>query len=88
MFYEIDGRDVRSIAAVANFTVVFVDISGSRPLSTLLPMLESYEKVLKPRLFIVKNFRLYRLRMSLHFLQEELRFTKETDLLEDFEGAP
>ena len=54
------------------FEVVFIDISGSRELKTLLPLIESYEKVLKPRLFVVKSYKLCNLYERLHFLGEFL----------------
>eukprot|EP01060_Flectonema_neradi_P011358 TRINITY_DN18450_c0_g1_i1.p1 TRINITY_DN18450_c0_g1~~TRINITY_DN18450_c0_g1_i1.p1 ORF type:complete len:332 (+),score=66.15 TRINITY_DN18450_c0_g1_i1:53-997(+) len=43
------------------YDLVFLDISGSRDLETLIPLMESYEFALKPRQIIVKSFRLKRL---------------------------
>ena len=42
------------------FNKIFVDISGNRELSTLLPLLEKVERVFPEslQLFVVKNFKL------------------------------
>jgi len=41
-----------------DFNIVCVDISGNRELKTLMPLLLKYDRVVNPRLFIVKNFKL------------------------------
>jgi hypothetical protein len=62
VFFPINGSEIRQVMQLGRqFDVVFIDISGDRPLRTLLPMIESYERALKPRVIVVKNFRLKRL---------------------------
>eukprot|EP01063_Lacrimia_lanifica_P041691 TRINITY_DN9787_c0_g1_i1.p1 TRINITY_DN9787_c0_g1~~TRINITY_DN9787_c0_g1_i1.p1 ORF type:complete len:371 (+),score=132.57 TRINITY_DN9787_c0_g1_i1:79-1113(+) len=43
------------------FDVIFLDISGSRELETLIPVMNAYENALKPRTLVVKSFKLKRL---------------------------
>jgi len=40
-------------------SVVLLDISGSRAPGLLMSVIESYDRVLKPRMFIVKSYKLY-----------------------------
>eukprot|EP01064_Diplonema_japonicum_P000990 TRINITY_DN10651_c0_g1_i2.p1 TRINITY_DN10651_c0_g1~~TRINITY_DN10651_c0_g1_i2.p1 ORF type:complete len:170 (+),score=33.31 TRINITY_DN10651_c0_g1_i2:57-566(+) len=51
------------------YDVIFLDISGSRDLETLIPLMESYESALKPRNLIVKSFRLKRLYVNCTLFQ-------------------
>ena len=41
--------------------VVCIDVSGSRPPGFVLGLLEAYDRVFSPRLFIIKNFKLQNL---------------------------
>ena len=55
-FFELDcERDWSELRGLGPFSVVFVDVNGSRELRTLLPILEKVERVLRPRLLVVKN---------------------------------
>lgn len=56
-----NAADVKALRELGPFDVIFVDINGDRELQTLLPLLESYEAVLAPRMLVVKNIRLARL---------------------------
>ena len=49
------------IRGLGPFDCVFVDVNGSRELRTLLPIVEKVERVLRPRLLVVKNAPLKRL---------------------------
>jgi len=60
-FYEEDAADVSSILRRGRFNKIFVDINGARELQTVLPLLESYDAVLKPEVIVVKNVRFKRL---------------------------
>merc|ERR1712054_456468 len=59
-----DAFDAHRVLAIANaqprkkFDKVFVDISGSRDLSTVVRLLDMYENTLKPDVLIVKSQRL------------------------------
>jgi len=62
-----DAFDAQSILALAQkqklrrFTKVFVDISGSRDLSTVVRLLDIYENTIKPDVLVVKSQALKRL---------------------------
>eukprot|EP01061_Rhynchopus_euleeides_P003572 TRINITY_DN12847_c0_g1_i1.p1 TRINITY_DN12847_c0_g1~~TRINITY_DN12847_c0_g1_i1.p1 ORF type:complete len:351 (+),score=122.78 TRINITY_DN12847_c0_g1_i1:53-1054(+) len=58
-----DAMDISSLRKLSPrpFDLIFLDISGSRDLETLIPLMESYEFALRPRLIICKSFRLKRL---------------------------
>lgn len=57
-----DAKDISAIKKLRPyFHVIFFDISGNRELQTVLPLLDSYEKALKPELIVIKNFKLRRL---------------------------
>ena len=61
-FFELDCEtDWSELRGLGPFSVVFVDVNGSRELRTLLPILEKVERVLRPRLLVVKNAPLKRL---------------------------
>ena len=49
---------MKVLAEELGVTVLLVDINGSRPLKTLLPLLDAYKITMKPRLVIVKNHKL------------------------------
>ena len=55
---------LRKLSPDRPFEVIFLDISGSRDLETLIPLMESYEFALKPRLIVCKSFRLKRLYLN------------------------
>ena len=44
-----------------HFDVIFVDVSGSRDLRTLIPLREQLDCIFKPRLLVVKGYKLRRL---------------------------
>ncbi len=56
-FYLMDGFDIRRILRKFGkvFTVILIDISGSRDPSDVLRLAISYEKAFNPRLIIIKN---------------------------------
>lgn len=54
----LDIGAMRSLAQELGTSVLLVDINGSRPLKTLLPLLDAYKTAIKPRLLIVKNHKL------------------------------
>uniref|UniRef100_A0A7S1B2F9 Methyltransferase domain-containing protein n=1 Tax=Noctiluca scintillans TaxID=2966 RepID=A0A7S1B2F9_NOCSC len=61
-----DASRVMALAASlepANFTKVFIDISGSRDLSTVARLIVMYQNTLKPEVLIVKSQTLKRLLM-------------------------
>eukprot|EP01026_Neomeris_dumetosa_P046724 TRINITY_DN39870_c0_g1_i1.p3 TRINITY_DN39870_c0_g1~~TRINITY_DN39870_c0_g1_i1.p3 ORF type:complete len:155 (-),score=8.27 TRINITY_DN39870_c0_g1_i1:260-724(-) len=61
-FLNIDAFDVSTILALdKRFNKVFIDVSGSRDVSVLLDLMDSYEKVLQPDLFVVKSYKLKKL---------------------------
>ena len=43
------------------FTIIFVDLSGNRPIGDVSDIIEKYGKVFAPKLFVVKSFNLKRL---------------------------
>ena len=61
-FYEIDAvEDIRALMALGSFSIIFLDISGSRDLATLVPLIERLDSVFSPRMLVVKAFKLKRL---------------------------
>ena len=67
-FAAIDAFDIAAVKELqtsigANFTVIFVDLSGNRELGTMMPLLDMYEKSFGDscRLFCVKNYKLVKL---------------------------
>ena len=61
-FEQCDCFDIAQIKSFGcSFTKIFVDISGSRDLKTLVPLLESYIVVFKPQAIIVKSLYLKRM---------------------------
>lgn len=61
-FYQIDAFNISKIIEIGiKFDIILIDISGSRDLKSLLQLIESYEKALKPRLMIVKSIKLAKL---------------------------
>lgn len=61
-FEECDGFDVAKIKTFGwTFTKIFIDISGSRDLKVLLPLIDCYIKNFQPLVIVVKSFRLKRL---------------------------
>ena len=50
---------IRELGGAQNpITVVFLDVSGNRSPSFLLPLIEAYDKAIKPRLICVKSFKI------------------------------
>lgn len=66
-FENFDGFDSRRLLELArstpkrSFTKVFVDISGSRDICTVVKMVDMYTNVLKPEIIVVKSQTLKRL---------------------------
>ena len=74
-FEQLDGFDMRALLRLQQqlgraFDVLFVDVSGSRELRSLIPLLEALECALSPRLIVVKSFRLARLRLRMEGVAE------------------
>ena len=81
-FRHADALDigaVRSLAKQIGVTVLLVDINGSRPLKTLLPLLDAYKAAIKPRLVIVKNHKLTSLLRSTELSHDLLAQGPEKD---------
>ena len=55
-----DARDVRVARKLVtcDVHVIFIDVSGNRGPSLLLQLMESYTRCFKPRLIVVKSFKL------------------------------
>ena len=61
-FIKMDGFDIRKIIKLGiKWDIVLIDVSGSRDLKALIPLIESYEKALRPRMFIVKSIKFTKL---------------------------
>ena len=68
------AEDISGIRALGDFSVLFLDINGSRELATLVPLLERYESALGShglRLIVVKSTRLKRLLLKSRCVQGE-----------------
>eukprot|EP01025_Chloroclados_australasicus_P037970 TRINITY_DN38849_c0_g1_i1.p2 TRINITY_DN38849_c0_g1~~TRINITY_DN38849_c0_g1_i1.p2 ORF type:complete len:151 (-),score=1.14 TRINITY_DN38849_c0_g1_i1:57-509(-) len=64
-FENIDAFDISSVLALGyKFNKIFIDVSGSRDISDLINLIESYEKVFQPDLFVVKSYKLKKLVQS------------------------
>ena len=66
LFFCVDAFDQRSVLkhltgtdASVHVDVILIDISGNREPSLVLRLLESYDRIFSPRLFIIKNFKLH-----------------------------
>lgn len=46
-FFEIDAFNLREIKKLGEFSVIFLDISGNRELSSILPLIERLESLFK-----------------------------------------
>eukprot|EP01024_Parvocaulis_polyphysoides_P010628 TRINITY_DN13649_c1_g1_i3.p2 TRINITY_DN13649_c1_g1~~TRINITY_DN13649_c1_g1_i3.p2 ORF type:complete len:156 (-),score=25.02 TRINITY_DN13649_c1_g1_i3:128-595(-) len=61
-FFNIDAFDVSKILALdLKFNKIFIDISGNRDIGDLINLIDSYEKVFQPELFVVKSYKLKKL---------------------------
>lgn len=61
-FEQIDGFDIPGIKALGKqFTKIYIDISGNRDVSTVIPLIQKHEAVFKPELIVVKNSKLKKL---------------------------
>ena len=60
IFYHGDARDMRQARKLVtcDLQVIFIDVSGNRGPSTLMQLIESYSRCFKPRLIVVKSFKL------------------------------
>jgi len=59
----LDAGSVRKLCAANNIgpglrelDYVFIDLSGSRPIGTISQVITAFSKVLKPKMFVVKNY--------------------------------
>lgn len=59
-FFQADAIDIRNSNKLLSgpIDVVFIDLSGNREPGLILQTLEAYDRVFKPRLFVIKNFKL------------------------------
>lgn len=58
-FERIDAANVRAIVALGfRFNKIYLDISGSAPLRSLVPFIEMYEGAFHPELIVIKNDKL------------------------------
>jgi len=64
-FFCADASDKRSVVKCLsndkykeNITVIFIDVSGNRDPGFVLNLMESYDRIFHPRLFVIKNFKL------------------------------
>ncbi|WIA09459.1 hypothetical protein OEZ85_008860 [Tetradesmus obliquus] len=68
-FAQVDGYDLAAVrrladaAGIRQFSVIFIDVSGSRKVGDVETLLVKYEQVFNPRLFVVKAYQLKRLIM-------------------------
>ena len=68
-FLQGDASDIRAVRGAipddmissGRISVILVDVSGSRDPKFLLELIETYDKVFKPSLFIIKSFKLEKL---------------------------
>jgi SAM-dependent methyltransferase len=60
VFHHGDARDMRLARKLVpcDLQVIFIDVSGNRGPSTLMQLIESYSRCFKPRLIVVKSFKL------------------------------
>lgn len=60
--YELlDCFDVSALLKLGPFTKIFIDISGSRDVGTLVELMHKYEVVFRPKTLVVKSFKMKRL---------------------------
>lgn len=70
-FEHCDCWDVTRIKSFGlSFSKIFVDISGSRDLKTLFPLIECYIKAFEPQVIIVKSFKLKRMLQQCKLAEE------------------
>lgn len=70
-FEQIDGFDISAILKLGyKFNKVYIDISGSRELLTVIEIVNKYSAALKPEVIVVKSTRLKRLARSLVVWEE------------------
>lgn len=69
-FEVMDCMDMAGILKLGlRFNVVFLDISGSRELRTLIPVIEKCLSALRPRLLVVKAYKFCRLLRQSHLAE-------------------
>jgi hypothetical protein len=54
-------QSIRKTVGVDSFDLIFVDVSGSRDLGTLIPLIEKLDAAFAPRAVVVKGYKLRRL---------------------------
>lgn len=60
-FHKIDGFDIRAVTALGyKFNKIYIDISGSRDIHSVIKMVNMYKAVFNPELMVVKSTRLKR----------------------------
>ena len=47
-----------NVGGASTFDVVFIDVSGNRSPGYVLDLLEGYDRIFRPRMFVIKNFKL------------------------------
>lgn len=61
-FHNIDAYDAGAVLKLGRrFTAIFIDVSGSRPVGDVVQLIDRYEAVFQPRVFVVKCYKLKRL---------------------------
>mmetsp|Transcript_39549 Transcript_39549/g.87985 ORF Transcript_39549/g.87985 Transcript_39549/m.87985 type:complete len:186 (-) Transcript_39549:569-1126(-) len=72
-FFEVDAFDISAIIKLGfKFTIIFIDISGNRPVGDVVSLIEKYSTVFQPRLFVVKCYRMKRLMGMCRVFPEDL----------------
>ena len=62
-FFCVDAVDKRAVVkflhqSKSKVNVIFIDVSGNRDPGFVLGLLEAYDRIFQPRLFVIKNFKL------------------------------
>lgn len=72
-WHAMDARLAQNVSKLARFDVIFIDLNGSRELETLLPLIDSYEAVMRPSLMVVKSNKLKRLILKCSSVEDMIR---------------
>jgi hypothetical protein len=58
-FLQLDAFDIGALLKTKKkFNKIFIDLSGNREPLVVMQLIESYEKVFKPDMIVVKNYKL------------------------------
>eukprot|EP01023_Acetabularia_acetabulum_P044450 TRINITY_DN4465_c0_g2_i1.p2 TRINITY_DN4465_c0_g2~~TRINITY_DN4465_c0_g2_i1.p2 ORF type:complete len:158 (-),score=17.96 TRINITY_DN4465_c0_g2_i1:178-651(-) len=61
-FLNVDAFDISTILGLGlKFNKIFIDISGNRDIGAIIGLVDSYEKVFQPELFVIKSYKLKKL---------------------------